>query len=125
MTLSQGMTELGRGLARMAMALLLVLFALTPALDAVACAGDEKAPSVAAAHGSLPSTAVVEVHDHGGAADLHGLCAHGHCHHAAAGWPLREPVLAPARFAAAAERPALTRLPPSLAPTGLERPPRA
>jgi hypothetical protein len=106
----------------MAMMLLLVLFALTPALDAVACAGDEEVPAVTAAH--APFAQVTVVHDHGGG-DAHGLCVHGHCHHAATAWPLREPVQAPTLIVATAERPAPTRLPPSRDPTGLDRPPRA
>jgi hypothetical protein len=125
-TLSKGMTSAGRALARLAMALVLVLFALAPAFDAVACAGDEEAHAVAAAHGSRVTATPAVVHDHdGGAADLHGLCAHGHCHHAATAWPLREPVQTPSLIRATGERPALTRLPPSRDPAGLDRPPRA
>lgn len=106
------------------MMLLLVLFALTPALDAVACAGDEEVASVAAAHASPFAAKVSVVHDHGGG-DAHGLCVHGHCHHAATAWPMREPVQAPTLIAATTERPVPTRLPPSRDPTGLDRPPRA
>lgn len=62
------------GLVRFLMVLALVLgaYVAAPAVDAVACAPE--VPNVHAAD-----------HDHGaGEVDFHGVCAHGHCHHAGA-----------------------------------------
>jgi hypothetical protein len=124
MKLAGTIASMGQAAARLAVALALVLFALAPAFDAAACAGDEDI-HVTAAHGStLTATAQLHSHD-AGAADVEGLCAHGHCHHAAAAWPLREPAAEPVRLTVTVGRPGLTRLPPSRDPTNLERPPRA
>jgi hypothetical protein len=57
-------------------ALFLGVFALSPVVDAMACAGEVEPVSAAA---------VVQDDDgHGPASDIaHGACTHGHCHHGA------------------------------------------
>lgn len=96
-------------------ALFVGLFALAPAADAFACAGE-----IEPAH-----AAAVDIHsdpDDGGG-PVHGVCAHGHCHHGAKAADNR-PEAPLAAFETARHERAPNDLRASHAPDELKRPPR-
>jgi hypothetical protein len=96
-------------------ALFLGLFALAPAADAFACAG-ETGPVHAAAFD-------VQTDPDDASDPMHGVCAHGHCHHGAKAADSRAEA-PPAVFETARHERAPNDLRASHAPDGLKRPPR-
>ena len=113
--------RLGSTLMAGAMALLM----LGPTLDAVTCF-DETMPAAVA-----QSADGVALADGAGSSDRHhpddpqGFCSHGHCHHAGQYVPAQGDAPAPPGPAAEPHRVLRAAALASLAPSGLERPPRA
>jgi hypothetical protein len=97
-------------------ALFLGVFALSPVVDAVACAGE-----IQPAHASA---AFEDSETHAPTSDAaHGACTHGHCHQGARApsYRLEAPV---AVFERVAHQPAPDDMRTAHAPDGLKRPPR-
>jgi hypothetical protein len=106
-------------------ALLLLVFTVAPAVDALVC-GSENAPTVSAhvAVGEAvasPDHADKAAHGKAGAE----TCAHGHCHHAAPAAPAVGATFAFKAILPPTLTPEAGGVPPSNTPDGPEEPPRA
>jgi hypothetical protein len=99
-------------------AVLAALFVAVPALDAMACGADGvSAEASTQIENGAPGHADAD-------RDVHGLCAHGHCHPGGADVPRGSGVPAALELTAEARLPARTTPPHSTAPNNLERPPK-
>jgi hypothetical protein len=108
----------------MVAAVLIVMLAVGPSLDALICRDEPSGPVA----GSAQMIDIAAAGDsHGSPASKHpdGVCAHGHCHHGVAyAWVNADAAAAPAVAPERHPLRASTQL-ASTTPSGLERPPRA
>lgn len=106
-------------------ALLLLVFTVTPAVDALVC-GAEDAPSASAQVGGGEAVASPDHGDkaHPGKAGAEA-CAHGHCHHAAPVAPAVGAAFAFKTILPPTLKPEAGGLPPSNTPDAPNEPPRA
>jgi hypothetical protein len=104
---------------------LLAVLVLSPAVDALICK-DDGTVAVQAPNGHV-TLAVADDADEvsGHPLGAAGTCPHGHCHHGTS-YTVADPVdVATAPATRVGRTLVSTRLPPSSAPPGLDRPPRA
>ena len=107
--------------------LVAVLFVAGPTLDPLICAADDlPAPAAAAqVQATVQALPAADAALHHTAGEAPGTCPHGHVHAALTFAELDAPVAAPLSRPSAILRPISSRLPPSIAGPGLDRPPRA
>jgi hypothetical protein len=110
-------------------ACLVIAMVAGPMIDSLTCQGDADDKAAAVALVDQPETADAgpdtgKIEHRQPALDL-GLCVHGHCHHGVSFAP--EPIKVSVELLPRTERLLIptTTLRASLAPSGLERPPRA
>ncbi len=100
-----------------AMTLVFAGFFLTPAVDAAACTPEAPAAHATADHRPQDG-------DHGDSGDTHGLCSHGHCHHAGSPRPESHIVIALEFGRPPLEGRRHDDFRTSITPDGLKRPPK-
>lgn len=111
-------------------ALLLLVFTVTPAVDALIC-GAEDAPSASAQVGAVEAVASPDHADNANPGKAHPgkagaeACAHGHCHHAAPVAPAVGAAFAFKTILPPTLKPEAGWLPPSNTPDAPNEPPRA